>query len=111
MYPGRPLTPEKRVQNAIINQLRFHRWKVQRNQAGLGNTRGRPDLEAYKKGAILFIEVKAPNGRLSDYQKEYIKELTDQQMNVVVSDDSEKFLIFLEELQYRLWGEESRRLF
>jgi phosphoribosylformylglycinamidine (FGAM) synthase PurS component len=115
------ITPEKAVQNAVIKILRFHGWLTQRNQAGLGNTKGRPDLEAYKNGFTLFIEVKAPKrklkdgrtigGELSEYQVEYIRKLKEQDMTVLVVDDSEKFLTQLEEIQERLWpGKGIRRL-
>lgn len=57
---AKPVTPEKAVQNAVIRMLQFHGWMVQRNQQGLGNTKGRPDIEAYRDGFILFVEVKAP---------------------------------------------------
>lgn len=117
----KPVTPEKQVQNGVVSELRFHGWMVQRNQQGLGNTKGRPDLEAYKNGFTLFIEVKAPKrklkdgrtigGELSEYQVEYIRKLKEQDMTVLVVDDSEKFMLQLEEIQERLWpGKGIRRL-
>lgn len=106
------VTPEKWVQNAVIAQLRFHNWYVQRNQQGLGNTIGRPDLEAYKRGFVLFIEVKSPKGGLRKGQPEYHEALRKHGMTVWVVDDSERFLDDLETLQERLWpGQNMKRLF
>jgi len=110
-FSVKPCTPEKIVQNAVIAQLRFHLWFVQRNQAGLGNTKGRPDLEAYRMGQTLFIECKAPRGRLSEYQVKYIDDLRKHGMTVWVVDNADRFLEDLEALQERLWpGKNIRRL-
>ncbi len=123
MASSKPITPEKAVQNSVIRILTFHGWMVQRNQQGLGNTRGRPDLEAYKNGFTLFVEVKAPQrliaktnklspgGKLSADQEKYIARLKDQDMTVLVVDDAEKFLVQLEQIQERLWpGKGMRRI-
>lgn len=122
MASSKPVTPEKAVQNAVIRMLTFHGWMVQRNQQGLGNTKGRPDLEAYKNGFIMFIELKkpqhlmkngklSPGGKLSADQEKYIARLKDQDMTVLVVDDAEKFLVQLEQIQERLWpGKGMRRI-
>lgn len=119
---AKPVTPEKAVQNAVIRMLQFHGWMVQRNQQGLGNTKGRPDIEAYRDGFILFVEVKAPQhlmktgklspgGKLSADQEKYIARLKAQDMTVLVVDDAEKFLVQLEQIQERLWpGKGIRRI-
>jgi len=120
---SKPVTPEKQVQNAVIAQLRFHLWFVQRNQQGLGNTKGRPDLEAYRNGFTLFLEIKAPEGvvspitgrksrggKLRKGQPEYHQRLRDAGMTIWVIDDSEKFLEDLERLEFELWGIKSRRV-
>lgn len=119
--PKKP-TPEKLVQNACAKLLRWHGWMVVRNQQGLGAERGRPDIEAYRNGFTLFIEFKrpkrelengkmAPGGRLSEHQQRYIARLKDQDMTVLVVDDSEKFMLQLEEIQERLWpGKGIRRI-
>ncbi len=116
------VTPEKAVQNAVVGLLRFHGWFVQRNhQQGMGMTNGRPDLEAYRNGFTLFVECKAPErrlkngklvkGELSPDQVKYIARLKDQDMTVLVVDDSEKFMLQLEEIQERLWpGKGIRRI-
>lgn len=116
------ITPEKAVQNAVIKLLRWHGWMVVRNMQGLGTERGRPDVEAYRNGFTLFVELKrpkhkmengkmSPGGQLSRYQVEYIGRLKAQDMTVLVVDDSEKFMLQLEEIQERLWpGKGIRRI-
>lgn len=120
--PQKPVTPEKRVQNAVVTLLRFHGWFVQRNhQQGIGMTNGRPDLEAYKNGFTLFVECKSPErelkngkkakGTLSRAQVQYIEQLKTQDMTVIVTDDPEKFMLELEAIQERLWpGKGIRRI-
>ena len=122
---SKPVTPEKAVQNAVIKMLQFHGWMVVRNQQGMGtggSSKGRPDLEAYRNGFVMFVEVKAPRhlmktgklspgGKLSDDQEKYIARLKDQDMTVLVVDDAEKFLVQLEQIQERLWpGKGIRRI-
>lgn len=105
------VTPEKLIQNAVITHLKFHGWYVQRNQQGLGTTPGRPDLEAYKKGFALFIEIKSPRGGLRKGQPEYHTKLRASGMTVWVIDNAERFLDDLETLQEKLWpGKNIRRL-
>lgn len=119
---SKPVTPEKAVQLAVIRMLTFHGWMVVRNQQGLGAERGRPDIEAYRNGFTLFVEFKrpkhkmengkmSPGGKLSRYQVEYIEKLKAQDMTVIVTDDPEKFMLQLEEIQERLWpGKGIRRI-
>ena len=114
--------PEKVVQNACARLLRWHGWMVVRNQQGLGAERGRPDIEAYRNGFTLFIEFKRPKhkmengkmstgGKLSEHQEKYIARLKDQDMTVLVVDDSEQFMVQLEQIQERLWpGKGIRRI-
>ena len=115
-FPARELsaktiTPEKQVQNSVVAQLRLHGFMVVRNQQGLGHVKGRPDLEAYKNGTVIFIECKAPRGRLSEHQVKYIRTLEGHGMRVMVVNDAEKFLDDLEALQEELWpGKNLRRL-
>jgi hypothetical protein len=121
---SKPVTPEKAVQNSVVAQLKFHGWFVQRNPAGIDSTEGRPDLEAYRGGFCLFIEVKAPagvinpitgiksrGGQLRKGQPEYHQKLRDHGMTIWIVDNSEKFLDDLERFQEELWpGKNMRRL-
>jgi hypothetical protein len=64
---------ESKRQSKIINQLAKEGWlcikliKTSKN--------GIPDLMCLKDGKTVFIEVKQPNGKLSELQKVRIKEL------------------------------------
>lgn len=119
---SKPVTPEKAVQNAVVKLLRWHGWMVVRNQQGLGAERGRPDVEAYRNGFTLFVEFKrpkrkmengkmSPGGKLSDDQEKYVAKLKAQDMTVIVTDDPEKFMLQLEQIQERLWpGKGIRRI-
>jgi len=124
-FSVKPLTPEKIVQNAVIAHLNFHNWMVQINKENPQDNSaiGRPDLEAYRSGFVLFIEVKAPEGvvspitgrksrggKLRKGQPEYHQKLRDAGMEIIVVDDPEWFLEYLEGLEFRLWGLKSRRI-
>ena len=50
------------------------------------NTNGIPDLMILKNGVCKFIEVKKPNGKISELQKYRIKQLRKQNFEAVVMD-------------------------
>ena len=50
------------------------------------NTNGIPDLMVLKDGVCKFIEVKKPNGKISELQKYRIKQLRKQKFDAVVMD-------------------------
>lgn len=66
---------EQKIQTKIINRLTKEGWlsikliKTSKN--------GIPDLMCLRNGVTMFIEVKKPNGRLSELQKIRIKQLQD----------------------------------
>jgi hypothetical protein len=73
---------ESQIQKSIIDYLHLMEWYVWKNNSvGIFNpktqkyikaqTRGISDLTAIKDGCVLFIEVKAENGKQSEYQKEF----------------------------------------
>ena len=65
-------TPENRVKKSIEDVLRADGWFVQYNpQYGPFVVKGRPDMEAYKDGRVLLIEVKSATGVQSKDQKLY----------------------------------------
>lgn len=118
----RKVTPEKLVQNAVVKILRFHGWFVERNQQGLGNRNGRPDLEATRGGVTIRVECKAPAhkmgnrfypaGKLSPEQEKYINALREHGAIVYIVHDSEVFLREIENLQESMWpGKNVKRLF
>ena len=106
------LTPEKQVQAAVVKYLKFMGWIVMRNQQGLGSTPGRPDIEALKNGVVIWIECKAPKGRLSESQQKYIESLRKNGGIVFVTNNFEVFMGELERLEDDLWpGKRLKRLF
>lgn len=104
-------TPENEIKAGIRKTLKFHGWFVQSNPQGMGCVKGRPDLEALKRGICIWIEAKAPNGRLSEMQQKYIQQLREAGAVVFVVNDVGRFLCELEDLQERLWpGQNLKRL-
>ena len=64
---------ERDIRRAIQDYLRWNGWKVLYHLQGLGSMKGMSDLQALKGGHAVFIEVKRPGGRQSDYQKKFQK--------------------------------------
>jgi len=65
---------EQAIQTKIIKKLEQNGWYVVKLIKTSKN--GLMDLMALKNGKTMFIEVKQPNGILSEIQKFRIKELT-----------------------------------
>ena len=65
------MTPETSIKTAIKDYLNLKRVFWWYNLAGIGAYKGLPDIFAIHKGVIYGIEVKAPRGRLSDYQIDF----------------------------------------
>ena len=76
---------EQAIQSKIIKKLTQEGWLclkiIKLSKSGY------PDLLAIKNGITTFIEVKQPNGGLSELQKLKIKELRDNGINVKVWED------------------------
>lgn len=70
-------TTEGDILRAVRDFLRLHGWKVVRIHQSLGSERGIPDLVAIRGGKTVWIEVKTPNGRLSEYQERWLQDLED----------------------------------
>lgn len=68
---------EKEIQSDIREYLQWRGWYVIRIQQGMGAHKGLSDLIAVKDGRVVFMEIKTPRGRLSEYQvrfREALKE-------------------------------------
>lgn len=71
------MTPEKKVQNQIVNYLNelqtngFPVFVERRNAGGFSYKKGIPDLYASVNGLHIEIEVKRPGGQLSIMQQKY----------------------------------------
>jgi len=61
-------TPENLVKAEVKMWLDAHGFFHFPLTAGLGSYPGLPDRIAVKNGVVLFIEIKAPNGKLSEAQ-------------------------------------------
>ncbi len=66
---------EQQIQTKIKKKLEDNGWLV--IKLIKTNKNGIPDLMCLKDGITMFIEVKKPNGRLSELQKIRIKQLED----------------------------------
>lgn len=111
-------TPEADVQRAIVAWLRVvlppgslvhhsahevgggSRWAAQRQAIaqGMGVHAGFPDLVVFSAGRVLFLEVKAPRGRLSPAQRDTADQLRDQGFShaVVTSVDAVRAVLAAE---------------
>ena len=70
------MTQETLIKQSITKELKLAGWFVQSNiQSGFGVVRGRPDMECYKDGRVLLIEVKTDKGKQSPAQIEYQKKV------------------------------------
>ena len=79
------MTPEKTIENAIIDYLRLHKWFVFRihnitqydhhkgiyRAPGKGYVHGVADLCCIKDQKVVFVEVKTPRGKQSPQQKSF----------------------------------------
>ena len=78
---------EQQIQKKIINQLEKQGYLVLKLIKC--NKNGYPDLLAVKENDTLFIEVKKPDGVLSELQKVRIKEMKERGINVKIWTDYE----------------------
>ena len=66
---------ETDIRRQIQDYLRIRGWFVFYILQGLGAYKGIPDLIAVKNGRVLFIELKTPRGRQSEYQRKFQADL------------------------------------
>ena len=79
---------EQQIQKKIINRLEAEGWFVLKIIRA--NKNGYPELFATKDVEFMFIEVKRPEGTLSELQKARIKELRSRNINVKIWHDYEQ---------------------
>lgn len=75
---------ESQIQKKIIDNFTDRGFLVVKLMKT--NTNGIPDLMVLKDGVCKFIEVKKPNGKISELQKYRIKQLRKQNFDAVVMD-------------------------
>lgn len=68
-------TPENLVKKEIKDYLDIKGWFHFPILQGLGAWKGIVDRIAIKDGVVLFVEIKAPGGLLSQNQKEFRKKI------------------------------------
>lgn len=76
---------EQYIQTKIKNKLEKEGWFILKlikvSKSGI------PDILALRNGVTMFIEVKKPNGKLSELQRHRIKELRDLGFEVKIWTD------------------------
>jgi len=80
-------TPENAIKRQIKDWLKWNGWFSFPILQGLGSYKGIPDLIAIKDGVVLFIEVKAPKGRLTPNQKQFRQDLVEHGGIYVIARD------------------------
>jgi Holliday junction resolvase len=78
---------EQQIQSKIIKKLENDGYYVLKLIKT--NKNGIPDLLAVKENECIFIEVKRPEGKLSELQKVRIEELKSRNINVKIWQDYE----------------------
>lgn len=66
---------ESEIQAQIRDYLRWTGWFVVKIHQSLGSYRGIADLYALRDGQHVWIEVKRPDGRQSEYQKRFQRDI------------------------------------
>lgn len=64
-------TPENLVKEQVKDYLNIMGWFHFPITQSLGSYKGLCDRIAIKKGKVLFIECKSPDGKLTDYQRRF----------------------------------------
>ena len=72
--PEQKLT-ETDIRRQVTDYLQLRQYFSFYVLQGLGAYKGIPDLIAVKNGRVLFIELKTPRGRQSDYQRKFQADL------------------------------------
>lgn len=67
----KPVIKERDVLRQVRDYLTHKNFFVYRNHQSLGSHKGLSDLTAIKGGRVIWLEIKKPGGKLSDYQKAF----------------------------------------
>lgn len=70
-------TTEADIQRQIKEYLQWNGWFVVKIHQSLGSYKGIADLYALKDGIHVWIEVKTPRGRQSEYQEKFQRDVTE----------------------------------
>lgn len=76
---------EKELQGSVYALAKAFGWTTYHTHDSRRSERGFPDLVlVHRKRGLMFRELKAENGRLSPYQKEWISVLTEAGQDIAV---------------------------
>ena len=87
---------ERDILRACRDYLRLTGWFVIRNHQGLGAHRGLSDLTCIKDGRVLWVETKTPQGRLSQYQQGFKRDIESRGGTYLVITDVDDLAEYLE---------------
>jgi hypothetical protein len=76
--------------------LRATGWYVIRNHQSMGSHRGLSDLTIIKGGRVIFLEIKATGGTLSDYQIKFCEDIRVQGANYMWVNSLDELMQYLE---------------
>lgn len=89
-------TLERNIQTKLINALRADGWIV--NKPTGNSLNGWPDVQAYRDGKCVFIEVKAPGNKPRKLQQFRLLQLANAGFDCFVWDGKEDLKKFLKQI-------------
>lgn len=89
---GKIKITEKMTRRQICSFFKTMGIKWWWNLQALGAKRGLPDLEGVHKGKHFYVEVKAPNGKLSENQEQFKQMVEEEGELVIVAHDFDEFI-------------------
>ena len=95
---------ETSIQNQVRELLRLDGWYVIRHQQNMGSHKGLSDLTAVKDGKTIYVEIKTPKGRLSEYQVNFQHDIEAHGAKYVVCrsvEDIQPYLTTIQNLAFQ----------
>jgi hypothetical protein len=81
---GKHVQPETLILRQVSDYLRAAGYYVVRIQQGLGAHKGIADLVVMRGGRTIWVEIKTPRGRLSEWQERFAQAVADAGCEYVV---------------------------
>lgn len=72
-----PKLTEARFQSQVVQYARLMGWRSYHTRDSRGSDAGFPDLVLVRRPRVIFAELKADRGRLTDKQREWLAALTE----------------------------------
>lgn len=92
-------TPETLVKKEIKDWFDLYGWEYFANLQGLGSYPGLSDFIAFHYGVVLFVEVKAKNGKQSPKQKEFEAKVKAQNCHYILARGYEDIENYLQQIK------------